>query len=286
MREGNKNRQLAYKRKISSTEPNKIYKNKTKKWSSDLLKFWINDWRYLWCFVFVFRVQTPAQLLTTYWPGHEIKWFTHIDFHYRFPPVSTVAFRLFLLCHWWLRQLGITLEPDKAVTQHRWEAMLYWHCHYWSLWSLARTKRSKPNAWCGKGPMSRLLSTAVIITTWQTPLLTTPKVGVQQLECHRVSNTVRVCLKNLYIQVWRRPSKHVGSDTEAFWLRPVMAITASVQRPGSGRIEDAGSDSTHPFQFRFSKESKDHTVQNRLGSDLDGLSVFGQNHLVWKQAGV
>ena len=31
------------------------------------------------------------------------------------------------------------------------------------------------------------------------------------------------------------PSKHAGSDPEAFWLRPVMAITASVQ-PESARI--------------------------------------------------
>ena len=31
------------------------------------------------------------------------------------------------------------------------------------------------------------------------------------------------------------PSKHAGSDPEAFWLRPVMAIMASVD-PESGRI--------------------------------------------------
>ena len=66
------------------------------------------------------------------------------------------------------------------------------------------------------------------------------------------------------------PSKHAGSDPEAFRLRPVMAITASVQ-PESGRIVYAGSDSPYPFQFRFSKEGMNHIVQNRPGSDLDGL---------------
>ena len=66
------------------------------------------------------------------------------------------------------------------------------------------------------------------------------------------------------------PSKHAGSDPEAFWLRPVMAITASVQSE-SARIVYARSDFPHPFQFRFSEEGMDRTVQNRPGSDLDGL---------------
>ena len=58
------------------------------------------------------------------------------------------------------------------------------------------------------------------------------------------------------------PSKHDGSDPEAFWLQPVMAIKASVQ-PESGRIVYAGSDFQHPFQFHFSKEGMGHTVQNQ-----------------------
>ena len=66
------------------------------------------------------------------------------------------------------------------------------------------------------------------------------------------------------------PSKHAGSDPEAFWLGPVMAITASVQ-PESGRVVYAGSDFALPFQFRFSKEGMGHTVQNRPESYLDGL---------------
>ena len=45
------------------------------------------------------------------------------------------------------------------------------------------------------------------------------------------------------------PSKHAGSDPEAFWLWPVMAITVSVQRPELGRIVYAGSDFPHPFQL-------------------------------------
>ena len=49
-----------------------------------------------------------------------------------------------------------------------------------------------------------------------------------------------------------------------------MAITASVL-PELGRIVYAGSDFPHPFLLRFSEEGMDHTVQNRSGSDLDGL---------------
>ena len=73
------------------------------------------------------------------------------------------------------------------------------------------------------------------------------------------------------------PSKHAGSDPEAFWLWPVMAITASVP-PKLARIVYSGSDFPHPFGFRFSKEGTDPmwTV----------WSGFGQTHLVWKQAGV
>ena len=50
-----------------------------------------------------------------------------------------------------------------------------------------------------------------------------------------------------------------------------MAITASVQ-PESGRVVYAGSDFPHPFQFCFSKEGVGHSMQNRPGSDLDGLA--------------
>ena len=40
---------------------------------------------------------------------------------------------------------------------------------------------------------------------------------------------------------------------------------------GPDRINYARSDFPHPFQLRFSKEGMDHIVQNRPGSDLDGL---------------
>ena len=49
-----------------------------------------------------------------------------------------------------------------------------------------------------------------------------------------------------------------------------MAITASVQSE-SARIVYTRSNFPHPFQFRFSEEGIDRTVQNRPGSDLDGL---------------
>ena len=68
----------------------------------------------------------------------------------------------------------------------------------------------------------------------------------------------------------------VRSDPEAFWLRPVMAITASVQ-PESGRIVYAESNFPHPFQLRFSKEDMDHIVQNRHGSDPNGLEGIWPN---------
>ena len=72
------------------------------------------------------------------------------------------------------------------------------------------------------------------------------------------------------------PSKHAGSDPETFWLRPVMAITASVQ-PEWGRIIYALSDCPLQIQFRFSKEGMDHNVQDRPGSDTDGCSRLWPN---------
>ena len=59
-----------------------------------------------------------------------------------------------------------------------------------------------------------------------------------------------------------------------------MAVTDNVQ-PKSGRIVYAVSDFLHPFQFHFSKEGMDRIVQNRPGSDLDGLVKH-----IRKQAGV
>ena len=65
------------------------------------------------------------------------------------------------------------------------------------------------------------------------------------------------------------PSKHAGSNLEAFWFRSVMVITTRVQ-PESGRIVYTGSDFPHPFQLRFSKEGMDQITQNQPGSYLDG----------------
>ena len=64
-----------------------------------------------------------------------------------------------------------------------------------------------------------------------------------------------------------------------------MAITASVQLE-SARVVYAGSDFSHPIQFRLSKENMDHIAQNRPGSDLNGLVRVWQTHLVRKKAGV
>ena len=80
------------------------------------------------------------------------------------------------------------------------------------------------------------------------------------------------------------PSKHAGSDPEAFWLRPVVAVTANVQ-PESGRIVLAVSDFPHPFQFRFSKEGMDRIAQNRPGSHLDGLVRVWPNASTQEAAG-
>ena len=70
----------------------------------------------------------------------------------------------------------------------------------------------------------------------------------------------------------RIPSKHAGSDPEAFYLRPVMAVTASVQ-PELGRIVYASSSFPYPIQVcvLFPKEGMDHIVQYQPGSDLHGL---------------
>ena len=63
------------------------------------------------------------------------------------------------------------------------------------------------------------------------------------------------------------PSKYAGSHPEAFWLRPLRP-SCSQNRAGSYM-----PDPTSRFLFSsvFSKEGMDHTVQNRPGSDLDGL---------------
>ena len=57
------------------------------------------------------------------------------------------------------------------------------------------------------------------------------------------------------------PSKCAGSDSETFWLRPVRAITASMQ-PESGQIVYTRSEFLHLIQFCSSYKGPDHTVQN------------------------
>ena len=77
------------------------------------------------------------------------------------------------------------------------------------------------------------------------------------------------------------PSNHAGSDSEAFWLRPVMAITASVQ-PELGwncvcRIRLSASVSA-PFFQRKCKTDPDPMWMSWSGS--------GQTHRVRKLVGV
>ena len=45
----------------------------------------------------------------------------------------------------------------------------------------------------------------------------------------------------------------------------------------AGSYNYAGSDFPHPFQLPFLKESMDHIVQNRPGTDLDGLVRVWRN---------
>ena len=74
-------------------------------------------------------------------------------------------------------------------------------------------------------------------------------------------------------KVIRNPVNRPDPIRKRFGYGQFMAITASVQ-PESGRIVYAGSDFSHPFQLRFSKEGMDHIVENPPGSDLDGLVRF------------
>ena len=71
------------------------------------------------------------------------------------------------------------------------------------------------------------------------------------------------------------PSKHAGSDPEAFWLWPIMAITASVQ-PESGRTQSYMPDPTSRIRFCsvFSKEVLSDCVKRILS----GSQPVCKNH--------
>ena len=103
-------------------------------------------------------------------------------------------------------------------------------------------------------------------------------VSVLSLEAEQ-ENLTGLCVASFFrllLSPVHVPSKNAGSDPEAFWLRPVMAITASM-RPQSGRIVYAGSYFSHAILSRSSKEGLDHTVPHRPGSHLDGLLRFWPN---------
>ena len=71
------------------------------------------------------------------------------------------------------------------------------------------------------------------------------------------------------------PSTHARSDPEAFWLRPVMAITASYGHYGQ-RAARIGPDSICLIRLPALSVSAPF-FQRRRGSDLDGLVRVRQN---------
>ena len=81
-------------------------------------------------------------------------------------------------------------------------------------------------------------------------------------------------------------SEHAGPDSEAFWLRPVMAITASVQ-PVSGRIVYMpGPNSRIRFGSVFPKKALIVLCKTDPALTWMAWSGFGRTRLVRKQAGV
>ena len=80
------------------------------------------------------------------------------------------------------------------------------------------------------------------------------------------------------------PSKHARSDPEAFWLRSVTAVTASVQ-PVSGRILYM-LDPTSRIRFSsvFPKKAWIIFCKTGPGPIWMALSGLGRMHPVWKQA--
>ena len=73
-----------------------------------------------------------------------------------------------------------------------------------------------------------------------------------------------------FLPWWYLPSKHARSDSEAFQLQPVMAITLDSQNW-------AKSTFPHLIRSHSSKQGPDHIVQNQPGSNLDSLVWFRPN---------
>ena len=85
------------------------------------------------------------------------------------------------------------------------------------------------------------------------------------------------------------PSKHAGSDPEAFWLRIVMAVTASVHPESAPDriclIWLLASDSVPFFCCCFfQKRPEPYCAKSTPDPIWMAWSWFGQTHLVWKQA--
>ena len=64
------------------------------------------------------------------------------------------------------------------------------------------------------------------------------------------------------------PSKHAGSDSEAFWLRPAC------NQNWAGSYNYAGPDLLHLIRFPSSKQGPDYTAHNRPALNLADLVRF------------
>ena len=83
------------------------------------------------------------------------------------------------------------------------------------------------------------------------------------------------------------PNKHARSNSEAFWLRPVMAITDSYGHYGLRAARTGPHDFPHPVRFRiFAKKARITLCKTDPDPIWMAWSGFGQTHLVQKQAGM
>ena len=90
------------------------------------------------------------------------------------------------------------------------------------------------------------------------------------------------------VEAGSKPSKHAGSDSEALWLRPVMAITtASVQQESDRVVCIYLPKPTPRIRFGSVLPKKARIALCKTGADPTWMacSGFGQTYLVRKQVG-
>ena len=133
------------------------------------------------------------------------------------------------------------------------------------------------------------MATVNQMTTGTVSMAEAHNYGLFQAHWYHLELKSTALVKSGMLSSWEtgntNPSKHAGSDPEAFWVRPVMAITASMQ-PESGWIIYAGSDFNILFNSVFPKKAWAILHKTDPNLILTAWSGFGQTHLVWKQAGV